>query len=199
LDRDGTIIEEAGYLKDIKDIKLIKGSAQAIKKLNDANILTIVITNQSGVARGYYDENCVHLIHERLSQLLKQQGACLDAIYYCPHLKNGTVTEYSMDCNCRKPEIGMFLKAIKKFSIDLNKSFMIGDKSSDIKAGQRAGCKTILVKTGYGEQTSECFKIPLNPPLRKGEIVGAGLAPPLQPDFIAYNLQDAIEWILTSK
>lgn len=175
LDRDGTINEEVGYLKDIKDLKIIKGSAQAIKKLNQANILTILVTNQSGVARGYYDESVIAKLHKRLSELLSEEGAYLDAIYYCPHLKQGIIQEYSIDCKCRKPDIGMLLKAQADFNIDLSKSFMIGDNQTDIEAGQRAGCKTILVKTSYRKYLMHNNTT--------------------QPDFIAQNLQEAVQWI----
>jgi D-glycero-D-manno-heptose 1,7-bisphosphate phosphatase len=153
LDRDGTLNEEIGYIADVNDMSLISGAARAISKLNDANIYAILTTNQSGPARGYYDEAHVHALNNRLIQLLKEEsGAWLDALYYCPHLPDGTVEAYTQACNCRKPQMGMITQAVTKFpDIDLKNSYVLGDKATDVEFAVTAGCKGILVRTGYGE------------------------------------------------
>ena len=117
LDRDGTLNEEVGYIKDIEALHLIAGAAFSVRKLNDAHIYTILTTNQSGPARGYYEEAHVLALNARLQDLLQQEGnATLDAVFYCPHLPNGTVAQFTQDCLCRKPEIGMIHKAFGSLS-----------------------------------------------------------------------------------
>ena len=159
-------------------MRLIKGAGSAIRKLNQAGILTILVTNQSGPARGYYDEAWIGQLHKRLVELLDKENARLDAIYYCPHLKEGTVPEYSIDCDCRKPKTGMFEKAQRDWGIDLSASFMLGDKATDVEAGQNANCKTILLRTGYGQRVlnGEYQYVP-------------------SPDFIEDDIVDAINRI----
>ncbi len=154
LDRDGTLNEEVGYIRDVNDLHLISGAAEAICKLNDNNIYAILTTNQSGPARGYYDEAHVNKLNDRLVELLKEKtGAWLDAVYYCPHLPDGDVPEYSKDCDCRKPNTGMIQQALKDFpDINLEHSYVLGDKATDIEFAVNAGCKGILLRTGYGEE-----------------------------------------------
>lgn len=152
LDRDGTINEEAGYIHELENLNLIPGAAEAIRGMNELGVPVILATNQSGPARGYYPESWVHALHERLVSLLAAEGARLDAIYYCPHLPDGTVPEYTQNCECRKPEPGMLKQAAAEHDLDLARSFMIGDKATDVEVGQNAGSKTVLLTSGYGTQ-----------------------------------------------
>jgi D-glycero-D-manno-heptose 1,7-bisphosphate phosphatase len=146
LDRDGVINEETEYLSEPDKVKIITGVPEALRKLKDAGFVTIVVTNQSGVARGYYEEESVLKVHERIQHLLKQDNTAIDAFYYCPHHP-----DHGESCECRKPAPGMLLDAAKEFDIDLSESFLVGDRLSDLKAAQAAGCKdAYLVKTGYG-------------------------------------------------
>ena len=154
LDRDGTLNEERGYLRQVSDVALISGAAQAIKKLNDAGILAILTPNQSGVARGFYDEAHVQALNARVNELLHAEaGAHLDLMLYSPYHPNGVVADYARDADCRKPKTGMITQACEQFpAIDLSRSFVVGDKASDIELAHNAFCKSILVKTGYGER-----------------------------------------------
>lgn len=146
MDRDGVVNEEVHLLHKPEDLKLIPKAAEAIALLNQKNIDVILITNQPVIARGMCTEEEVRLIHERLSELLSEHSAHIDAVYYCPHHpKYGDM----MKCTCRKPNPGLLHKAQYELGINLSKSFMIGDRTSDIKAGNLAGCTTIGVRTGY--------------------------------------------------
>jgi D-glycero-D-manno-heptose 1,7-bisphosphate phosphatase len=147
IDRDGTINVDKDYLTDPDDIEFIEGSPEAIRLANDLGLKVVVISNQSGVARGLMSESQVESVNAQLIRMLRDKGATVDAMYYCPHHP-----DYGerVKCNCRKPDIGMLLKAKEKFDLDLGKSFVIGDKWSDIKCGENAGARTSLVKTGYG-------------------------------------------------
>lgn len=180
-DRDGTINVEAGYIRDLKNLKLIEGAAESIKKLKEAGFIIILVTNQSGPARNYYSEDWVNTLNNTVNNMLVENGTSLDDIYYCPHLPDGIVPEYTKDCDCRKPNIGMFLKAKEKHNIDFSQSFMVGDKATDVEAGHNAGCKSILLKTGYGEK------------VLKGEYQNIPNA-----DYIATDISDACNWILKS-
>jgi len=151
LDRDGTINVEKGYLYKIEDFEFIPGAPEAIKRLKDAGFLVIVVSNQSGVGRGYFDERAVETLHRHIQQELVAYGTSIDAFYFCPHHPGEGVGDYMVVCNCRKDAPGMLLQAAVEYDIDLQQSFMIGDKLADIEAGQRAGCQSILVMTGYGE------------------------------------------------
>jgi D-glycero-D-manno-heptose 1,7-bisphosphate phosphatase len=145
LDRDGTIIEDVGHIDDYDKIKFLPRVSEAIKLLNKGGFKVIIITNQAGVAKGYFTENTVKKINRIIVETLAKCGAVIDKIYYCPHHKDGIVKKYTKDCNCRKPNIGMIEQATQEFDIDLKKSFVIGDKACDIEAGHKAGCKTILL------------------------------------------------------
>lgn len=149
LDRDGTVNKYVGFLKNIDDFELLPGVDEAIRKINAAGYLAIVITNQPVIARGEVTVEQLCEIHNKMETLLGQKGAYLDAIYYCPHHPHkgyiGERPEYKIECECRKPKPGMLLKAAKDFNIDLTQSWMIGDGKSDIKAGTAAGCKTALI------------------------------------------------------
>ncbi|RKZ27810.1 D-glycero-beta-D-manno-heptose-1,7-bisphosphate 7-phosphatase, partial [bacterium] len=153
LDRDGTIIADAHFLDDPAKIELLPGVAEAIKTLNDAKIPVVITTNQSGVARGYFDIETVETIHGRLREILAERGAKIDAIYFCPHHPEGEIAEYRRDCDCRKPKPGMAMKAASEFGLDLNSSFIVGDKKSDIEFARNIGARAILVRTGKGAQT----------------------------------------------
>ena len=151
LDRDGVITKEPPYYAHrIEQLELISKSAEAIRLLNESGFKVIVVSNQSGVARGYYEENDVENYNNAMKNELKKQGAYIDAIYYCPHYPEAAIEEYRIDCDCRKPKPGMLRQAEKDLNLNLKLSFLIGDKMSDIEAGYRAGCKTILVLTGQG-------------------------------------------------
>ncbi len=176
LDRDGTINEDVNFLSSPEQIVLIENSAEAIKEANELGLKVIVFTNQSGIARGYFTEEDLHRIHKRLDELLAEKGAKVDAYYYCPHHPTEGNGEYKVECECRKPKDGMLRRASREQNIDLKKSFVIGDRCVDIQAGKTAGATTILVLTGYGkEEYKKC----------KSEN--------LEPDFVAENLEEAIE------
>ena len=168
LDRDGTIIEECSYLSDRDQIKLIPGAAAALRKLKEMGLGLTVITNQSGVGRGYFDEQRLREIHERLFQIIALEGVQLDGLYYCPHRPED-------ECLCRKPTITLMKKASEELRFDLHRSFVIGDKMSDIEMGRQAGAKTFLVRTGHGTQ------------------VAGGQGP--SPDYIVADLAEAAEMI----
>jgi D-glycero-D-manno-heptose 1,7-bisphosphate phosphatase len=145
LDRDNTLIEDPGYISDPKQVKLLPGAAASLAQLRKMDFKTIVVSNQSGVARGLFTEEALAQIHHQLEKLLADEGAYLDAIYYCPFHPDGTVAKYKMESPLRKPAPGMLLKAAQEHGIDLSESWMIGDSYRDIEAGKRAGCKTILI------------------------------------------------------
>lgn len=159
IDRDGTINKYVGFLTDIEDFELIDGVTDAIKKINSSGYLAIVVTNQPVVARGEVSFSELDQIHNKMETLLGKEGAYLDAIYYCPHHPHkgyeGEVEELKIDCECRKPKPGMLLKAAGDFNIDLTRSWMIGDGENDIKAGNAAGCRTILIgDSSFGQDIS---------------------------------------------
>lgn len=170
LDRDGTIIHEKAYLSDPEAVVLIPGAARGIRLLNHLGLRAVVVSNQSGVARGYFPASVVEEINRRVVLMLEQEGAALDGVYYCPHLPDD-------ECTCRKPEPGMLLQAAEEWGVDLPQSYMAGDMASDVETIQRVGGKGILVLTGYGEEELEAWQ-------------GA------HPDFVAQDLLEASYWIL---
>ncbi|MFC2077744.1 D-glycero-alpha-D-manno-heptose-1,7-bisphosphate 7-phosphatase [Candidatus Bipolaricaulota bacterium] len=159
LDRDGVINENA-FVNDPKDLVLIPGAAKAIARLNDACIPIVVVTNQGGIAMGHLTEETLGVIHDELKRRLAAAGAFVDAIYYCPHITNARLIAYRIDCPCRKPGTGMLDKASEDLGIDLSKSVLVGDSTSDILAGIRAGCRTILVETGFGGMDGKVSVVP---------------------------------------
>jgi D,D-heptose 1,7-bisphosphate phosphatase len=177
LDRDGTINVERGYLLDPNDIELNPTAGDAMRILNELNILTIVITNQAAIDKGLLSLEQFERINEKLWNDLSDMNSHYDVLYYCPHSP-----EITPECHCRKPKPGLILQASRDFCIDLSCSFMIGDKLSDIKAGQAGGCKTILVLTGQGEKTSKVLRNSNETP----------------PDFVAQTLKEAVEWICSN-
>ena len=150
LDRDGVIIEDVHYLENTEQVRLTPGAGRAVARLNAAGLPVVVVTNQSGVARGYFPAERVGAVHRRLDQLLAEQGARVDRYYFCPHHPDGTVAAFRVACDCRKPRPGMVHQAARDLGIDLNSSYLIGDKVSDLEAGAAAGCRTLLVRTGHG-------------------------------------------------
>ena len=159
LDRDGTINVEKDYLHKTEDFEFIPGAPEAIKQLKDAGFLIIVVSNQSGIGRGYFDEQAVEVLHRHIQSELTAYGTSIDAFYFCPHHPEKGVGDYKVDCGCRKGAPGMLLQAAKEHDIALQQSFMIGDKLVDIEAGERAGCESILVLTGYGKSVASNQKM----------------------------------------
>lgn len=179
LDRDGTLNVEAGYIRNVEDLHLIDGAADAVKTLNNLGVAAILVTNQTGAARGYYDENHILALNERLTGLLGDSGAFLDAVYYCPHLAEGTVEPYNIDCDCRKPRTGLVDKAYEEHQdLDRNLAFVIGDKATDVELAANCGAKGILVRTGYGER-----------------VLTGDYQWKVEADFEAKDITEAVEWI----
>jgi D-glycero-D-manno-heptose 1,7-bisphosphate phosphatase len=179
LDRDGTINEEVNYLGDPALLKLTPGAAKAIHLLNAHKIPVIVITNQAGIARGYFNEAQMHSVHQALDLMIAMENAKIDAYYYCPHHPTAGIGEYKTNCACRKPEPGMLYQAAQDLHLDLSRSYLVGDKLTDIQAGNLAGCQTVLVETGYGKAESK---------IQQDEI---------KIDRICSDLLSAIDWILS--
>lgn len=150
IDRDGTINEQMGYINHISRFVLLPGSAEAIKLLNDHGYLVIIVSNQSGVARGYFPMELVNEVHAHMKALLARDNAGVDGIFFCPHYPKGKLLEYSTACECRKPKTGLIKMACGDFDIDMANSYIIGDRCTDIELARNAGLKGILVKTGYG-------------------------------------------------
>lgn len=150
LDRDGTINREVNYLYKTEDFVVIPGAIEAIKTFKELGYKAIVITNQAGVARGYYKEEDVQVLHDYLDKLLEEHNAYIDAYYYCPHHPEGIIEKYKCKCNCRKPQTGMIEQAARDYNINLNESIIIGDKETDVITGRNVGIgKAILVRSGH--------------------------------------------------
>ncbi len=180
IDRDGTINEQMGYINHISRFILLPGTAEAIKILNRHDFLAIVVSNQSGVARGYFPIDLVEKIHSYMRELLQKKGAVVDGIYFCPHHKGGVVPEFSIACACRKPRTGLIEMARENFDIDMANSYVVGDRCSDIDMAHRSGLKGVLVETGYG----------------LGEIDYVLSDSPTKPVHIAKELLHAAKWII---
>jgi len=176
LDRDGTIIEEVGYLSDPEGVALVHGAAEALARLRDSGFKLIVVTNQSGIARGYFSEAEMHKVHDALDLVLASKGVKLDAYYFCPHHpSHGEVR----DCTCRKPGTGMPERAAMELGVDLSSSFFVGDKSSDVELGINAGGRSVLVLTGFGSEEEMVL-----------DAKGVG------PYKVAVSLPEAADWII---
>jgi D-glycero-D-manno-heptose 1,7-bisphosphate phosphatase len=150
LDRDGTLIEEMGYLDRLDRLALFPYTIDAVRLLNRAGFAVVVVTNQAGIARGIVEESFVHESHRAISGRLAEGGARIDAYYYCPHHPDGTVPELRQRCECRKPRPGMLLKAASDLDLDLSRSFAVGDRVHDADAAAAAGARGVLVRTGHG-------------------------------------------------
>ena len=146
LDRDGTIVAHEPYLSSPDQLRLLPNAAKGIRLFKEYGYLIIVITNQSGIARGFFDEERLVLIHQKLLGILEEEGVMIDDLYFCPHHIEGIIEHYKVDCDCRKPKPGMLLDAARKHHIDLTQSLMIGDSEADMLAGKNAGCKCVLIK-----------------------------------------------------
>jgi D-glycero-D-manno-heptose 1,7-bisphosphate phosphatase len=155
LDRDGTLNVEISFLRTPDELDMIPGAARAVKRLNDLGLVTCVISNQSGIARGYLTEADLEPIHDRLACELAREGAHLDRIYYCPHHPTEGIEPYNVECDCRKPRTGMLRKAILEFDLDPGISYVVGDRVADVQAGLAIGAMTFLVLTGYGKTAEE--------------------------------------------
>jgi D-glycero-D-manno-heptose 1,7-bisphosphate phosphatase len=155
VDRDGTLNEERDFIRTPFDLVLIPGAAAAVKRLNDRGIPVCVVSNQSGIARGYMTEEDVKIIHEKLLEELRQEGAWADKIYYCPHHPTEGLAPYRITCECRKPGAGMLRQGARELDLNLERSFVIGDKLIDIRAGKSVDATTVLVLTGYGQLSLE--------------------------------------------
>jgi len=158
LDRDGTIIEECGYICHLSESEIFSFTPPAIRMMNEQGYKVFIITNQSSIARGICKKEEIEAIHKDIDMVLEKQGAIIDRYYYCPFLSGANVPDYQADHPWRKPRPGMLLQAASDFNIDLKDSFMIGDDVIDIQAGKHAGCKTVLVLTGKGFDTLEKLK-----------------------------------------
>ncbi len=146
LDRDGVLLRDPGYLSDPDAVEILPSVPDALRRLRAAGWRLVVVTNQSGVARGRFTEATLAEIHARMEAMLQADGALFDAIYYCPHLPNATLPEYRRDCGCRKPQPGMLRAAAEALGLDLSASWMVGDKYADVVAGQAVGCRSLLVQ-----------------------------------------------------
>lgn len=173
LDRDGTLCEEVGYLNHISRFRMFPSIAAALRRLNDSGYPVIVVSNQSGVARGYFPESLVQQVNQAMTQQLSEAGAKVDAVYYCPHAS-------SENCPCRKPKTGMLERAVREHCINLQSSFVVGDRYGDIELAHNAKARGILVRTGYGE----------------GELAWHVAKWPAPPDYVASDLAQAVDWIL---
>ena len=179
LDRDGTLNKDTGYPASFRAIEFFPFSYEAVKKLNQAGLLVIVVTNQSGIGRGLIRESALNDIHRRMKEAFASRGACFDGIYYCPYYAEATDPRFRRGAECRKPRTGMGLKAAEDLSVSLERSYMVGDKVEDILFGINLGVKSILVLTGHGKESMKDLR-------ERG----------IRPAFIADNLLTAVEWIL---
>ena len=186
LDRDGTINEEVGYMDSIDKLNLFPNAAEAIKLINESGMKAVVMTNQSGVAKGYFTEEFVRTVHERIHEMLRERGAFIDAFYYCPHHQTEGIGVYLQSCACRKPAAGMLIEASKELDIDLPRSYTVGDMLKDIQVARTVGAKGILVKTGYGLNTIE-------------KDLASDSSEICQPSYIAEDILDAVKWIIKDR
>lgn len=180
LDRDGTINEQMGYINHIDRFQMLPGAATAIRVLNEAKVPVVVVTNQSGLARGYFPPELLDAVHGKMETALARQGAHVDGIYICPHHPEAKEEQYRLACTCRKPKIGLFEQAAREMDLDLQKSYVVGDRWSDLKAADTCQAVAVLVLTGYG----------------KGDYEYIGPQQKVQPAFVAQNLKEAVAWIV---
>jgi D,D-heptose 1,7-bisphosphate phosphatase len=181
LDRDGVINREADCISEMERFELLEGSSEAVRKINSSNYMAVVITNQPAIAKGFCTEDQLRQVHNKMETVLGREGAYIDYLYYCPHHPEkgfeGERSEYKINCECRKPRTGLIEKARQDFNIDLQESFLIGDRTVDVMAAVNAGMRSILVRSGYGGKDNSF---------------------PCQPDFVFDNLGDSVDFILDS-
>ena len=180
IDRDGTISEEVGYINHPSRFRVFQYAAAAIKHLNNNDWLAIVVTNQAGVARGYFSEDMIQTVHAEMTKELERGGARLDGIYYCAHHPSVGEPPYRFDCDCRKPKPGLISRAARDLDIDLAGSWMVGDRYSDVELARNAGVKSMFVLSGYG----------------RGEWDNQRASWTEQPDLVAENLLEAVQLIV---
>ena len=181
MDRDGCLIEEGGYLNHPSRVRVLPRTPEAVARLNAAGIAAVMATNQAGIARGYFSNETLVAVNAELERQLGAFGARLDALYVCTHHPTAGEPPYRQACECRKPKPGLLLRAAAEMGLDLSRSIMVGDKPSDVEAGQAAGAATVLVLTGYGRGEWE---------YRRHEWT-------VKPDHVAEDLFDAVEWAMT--
>ena len=183
IDRDGTLTEEVGYVNHPARLQLLPRAGEAIRRLNAAGVAAVVVTNQAGVARGYFSESVLHAVNESLRAQLARVGARLDGLYACLHHPSEGEAPYRVQCECRKPKPGLLLRAAGELGLDLARSTMVGDKASDLVPARTVGANAVLVLTGYGrgewEYQRERFEV--------------------QPDHVAADLLDAVDWALARR
>jgi D-glycero-D-manno-heptose 1,7-bisphosphate phosphatase len=178
LDRDGTINEEMGYINHLDRFVLLPGAAAAVRSVNARGLKAVVVTNQSGAARGYFPVAFIDRVHEKMRRLLSEEGAFLDGIYTCAHSRQPR--EGEAGCDCRKPRPGLLLRAARDLNLDLPGSYVVGDRFQDVVMARSVGARAVLVLTGYG----------------RGELEFVGPTSPVKPDFVAADLPQAVELIL---
>ena len=182
IDRDGTISEEVGYVNHVSRYRVFPFAAEAVRALNEAGWLAVLVTNQAGVARGYFAEELIGEVHGVLAAELERGGARLDAVYYCPHHPSVGETPYRLDCDCRKPKPGLIRRAAQELGLDLPRCWMVGDRHSDTELARNAGVRSAFVLTGYG----------------RGELEHQSRAWRHRPDLVAENLLEAVREIINS-
>jgi D-glycero-D-manno-heptose 1,7-bisphosphate phosphatase len=180
-DRDGTLVEEAGYLDRLERLVFFPYSVDAVKLSNRGGFAVVIVTNQAGVARGIFKESFVGEAHRHIASRLELGGGHVDGFYYCPHHPEAVIAEFRQDCDCRKPRPGLFTRAAQEQNLDLASSFVVGDRWHDLQAGQRVGARGVLVRTGYG-RTEE-----------------ASPKTGVEPAAVADNAIEAVSWILRSR
>ena len=185
LDRDGTLIEERGYLQRLQHLSIFPWTGDAVRLLNRAGYAVVVISNQSGIARGLFDETFVQEVHREIDRRIAP--ATIDAYFYCPHLTDAQVAQYQAACDCRKPKPGLVVRACRELGLEPSRSFMVGDRLLDVECGRAAGVRPILVRTGHGVHEEERLSASASPS------AGTALVPP---DAILNNLMEAVGWIL---
>jgi len=180
IDRDGTISEEVGYVNHVSRYRVFPFAAEAVRTLNEAGWLAVLVTNQAGVARGYFAEEMIGAVHGVLAAELERGGARLDAVYYCPHHPTVGEPPYRLDCDCRKPRPGLIRRAAAELGLDLARCWMVGDRHSDTELARNAGVRSAFVLSGYG----------------RGELEHQSQAWQHRPDLVAENLLEAVRKIV---
>jgi D-glycero-D-manno-heptose 1,7-bisphosphate phosphatase len=180
IDRDGTLSEEVGYVNHLSRFRLFPFAVDAIRLVNRSPFLAVLVTNQAGVARGYFPESLIHEVHARIAQEMEAGGARLDGVYFCPHHPTVGEAPYRQECDCRKPRPGLLHRAADNLGIDLSRSYMIGDRLGDLELAWSVGATGVLVRTGYG----------------RGELEFHAPAWPRGPDIVAEHLLEAVVTIL---